>query len=493
MRLSELLVFDDIVIQCHDNPDADALASGYALYLFFKRAGKEPYFMYRGFNKIGKSNLMIMLSEMEIPVHYEPDFDRVPELLITVDCQYGQRNVTKTEAKNVAIIDHHQVTVELPKLSEVRSNIGSCATVVWDLMREEGFPINADKVLMTALYYGLYSDTNKLSEMAHPLDRDMSDSLMFNEALIKQMSNSNISLGELLITGRAFLSNEYIDKDRCMVVEAEACDPCILGVISDFVLETDKVDVCVAFYSSPLEVKFSVRSCSKEVHANELAAFLAEGLGGGGGHLYKAGGTIRPEKLSEPAKDVIMKRLHEYYEAYTIMYAKDTVLDRTGMKLYEKVPQQVGVVRLRDIFPEFTRVDIRTLEGDISTQVESDTFLMIGIEGEVYPIKEEKLRRSYEVSDKPYEHTFEYAPSVKNAVTGDRFEVCKFAKAAVGKGGARIWAKPLTNYVKLFTAWDEEKYYAGVPGDYIACREDDEHDIYIIRSTLFDQLYFEVK
>ena len=130
MRLSELLVFDDIVIQCHDNPDADALASGYALYLFFKRAGKEPYFMYRGFNKIGKSNLMIMLSEMEIPVHYEPDFDRVPELLITVDCQYGQRNVTKTEAKNVAIIDHHQVTVELPKLSEVRSNIGSCATVV---------------------------------------------------------------------------------------------------------------------------------------------------------------------------------------------------------------------------------------------------------------------------------------------------------------------------------------------------------------------------
>ncbi|MBR6849348.1 MAG: DHH family phosphoesterase, partial [Lachnospiraceae bacterium] len=145
MKLSELLVFNDIVIQCHDNPDADALASGYALYLFFKRAGKETEFIYRGLNKVGKSNLMIMLSELEIPVKYMPEFDRVPELLVTVDCQYGQRNVTTTDAKNIAIIDHHQVTVDLPKLSEVRSNIGSCATVVWDMMREEGFPINSDK------------------------------------------------------------------------------------------------------------------------------------------------------------------------------------------------------------------------------------------------------------------------------------------------------------------------------------------------------------
>lgn len=493
VRLSELLSFDDIVIQCHDNPDADALASGYALYLYFKRSGKEPYFMYRGFNKVEKSNLMIMLSELEIPVHYEPDFNRVPELLVTVDCQYGQRNVTLTEAKNVAIIDHHQVTVELPKMSEVRSNIGSCATIVWDMLREENFPINADMTLMTALYYGLYSDTNKLSEMAHPLDRDMADSLMFNEALIKHMSNSNISMGELLITGRAFLSNEYIEKDKCMIVEAEPCDPCILGVISDFVLETDKVDTCVAFYESPLEVKFSVRSCSKEVHANELAAFIAEGLGGGGGHLYKAGGTIRPEKLTTSGKETIRQRIIDYYKAYTIMYAKNTVLDREGMKLYEKIPQRLGVVRLTDVFPEYSKVDIRTLEGDISIQIDADTYLMIGIEGEVWPIKKEKFEKSYEIIEDPYVHSFEYEPSVKNAVTNEKFEVTKFAKTVVSKGGARIWAKPLSGFVKLFTAWDEEKYYAGRPGDYIACREEDEHDIYIISESIFDQLYSEVK
>ena len=136
MRLSDILKYNDIVIQCHDNPDADALASGFALYTFLTAYGKKPEFIYRGNNPIKKSNLVIMVDELGIPVTYAPDYDRRPDLLITVDCQCGQRNVTFTDSKLVGVIDHHQVTVDLPRLSEVRSNIGSCSTVMWALMRE---------------------------------------------------------------------------------------------------------------------------------------------------------------------------------------------------------------------------------------------------------------------------------------------------------------------------------------------------------------------
>ncbi|MBQ9610831.1 MAG: hypothetical protein IJV15_15530 [Lachnospiraceae bacterium] len=65
MRLSDLLKYNDIVIQCHDNPDADALASGYALYWYFKKMNKEARFIYRGINKIKKSNLLIMIDALE--------------------------------------------------------------------------------------------------------------------------------------------------------------------------------------------------------------------------------------------------------------------------------------------------------------------------------------------------------------------------------------------------------------------------------------------
>ena len=124
MKLHELLKFNDIVIQCHDNPDADALASGYGLWWYLSKMGKNPRFIYRGRNEVRKSNLRIMIDRLDIPVSYEPDFMLIPELLVTVDCQYGEKNVTLTKAETVAVIDHHQVAGKLTALSEVRSGMG---------------------------------------------------------------------------------------------------------------------------------------------------------------------------------------------------------------------------------------------------------------------------------------------------------------------------------------------------------------------------------
>ncbi len=491
MRLSDLLSFNDIVIQCHDNPDADALASGFALYCYFTANGKNPRFIYRGRNQIRKSNLKIMLSELEIPVSYEPDFNDEPELLITCDCQYGQKNVTSSPYKTLAVIDHHQVTVgDLPKLAEVRSGVGSCATIIWDMLRDEGIDANNDKNLATALYYGLYTDTNRLSEVSHPLDRDMNDTLIVNRSLITEMSNSNISLEELKITGKAILDMNYYDDDKYLIIKSEPCDPNILGVISDFAMETAEVDVCLAYYVSPNEIKFSVRSCVKEVHANELAAFLAEGIGGGGGHLYKAGGTIRPEKLTIPASEEIELRMRHYYDMYEVIYAKNTTLDTSDMPLYSKRSQHLGTVKLADVFPEGSHVEIRTLEGDVNVTITDDTYLMIGVEGEIYPISGKKLQNSYDFTGFKFSREFEYEPSIKNLTTGEIKLVMPYAKTVISPPGtSHIYAKPLDHSVKLFTAWDDEKYYSGTCEDYIAVREDDPHDIYIIKGRLFDQLY----
>jgi len=504
MKLYELLEYNDIVIQCHDNPDADALSSGYALYWYLQNMGKNPRFIYRGVKEIDKSNLLIMIKKLEIPVSYEPEFDEVPELLITVDCQYGQSNVTKTEAKNIAVIDHHQVTVELPELSEVRSNIGSCATVIWDMMRAERVSVDDNPLLSTALYYGLYTDTNKMSEIAHPLDRDMRDSLSFIRSTILEMTTSNISLDELKLTGKAILDYNYFGNHKYLMIKADQCDPIILAVISDFSMETTDVNVCLSYFVCPEEVRFSIRSCVKEVHANELAHFVADGIGGGGGHITKAGGIIRPELLTklsgyedctleETVFKEIQQRIDRYFNTFEIIYAKETKMDTSSMKMYEKQPQLVGYVKLTDIFPVNTMVEIRTMEGDVNIRIDDDKYLIIGIEGEIYPIMKEKLDNSYKAVDIPYTSSFEYAPSIKNSITGESKNVLEYAKSIIGTGRTRIYAKPLDTYIKLFTTWDEDKYYSGLPGDYIAVREDDPYDTYIINGRLFDQLYKEVE
>ena len=140
-KLSDLTGYEEIVIQCHDNPDADALASGFALRWYLEKQGKQVRFVYGGVNPIAKSNLVLMNENLGINCEHVESLEE-PELLITVDCQYGESNVTAFSAKNVAVIDHHQISEVLPELSEVRSNYGSCSTVMFELLRAEGVDIN---------------------------------------------------------------------------------------------------------------------------------------------------------------------------------------------------------------------------------------------------------------------------------------------------------------------------------------------------------------
>ena len=65
------------------------------------------------------------------------------------------------------------------------------------------------------------------------------------------------------------------------------------------------------------------------------------------------------------------------------------------------------------------------------------------------------------------------------------------AKVCIASGGAHIHAKELTVRVKVFTAWDAEKYMLGKPGDYLAVRCDDKHDIYVVERDIFFKTYEE--
>ena len=183
--------------------------------------------------------------------------------------------------------------------------------------------------------------------------------------------------------------------------------------------------------------------------------------------------------------------MQDYFDSFDVIYAEDTTLDPSDMLLYEKVPVDRGCAKLTDLFPVGTLVSIRTLEGDVDVKVEEDLYVMIGIEGEIYPIKEDKLFKSYTMKDTPYKGTFEYPPSIKDISTGKKKHLMEYSRslAVAGASSTNIYARPLKKGVKVFTAWDKEKYYLGNVGDYIAFREDDPHDIYVIKGSLFDRLY----
>jgi len=497
MKLKNLLSYDNITIQCHDNPDADALASGWGLYTYLKANGKEPELMYSGKMEITKGNLLLMVQELEIPIVYKRDnTDKIKGLLITVDCQYGAKNVTKFQADDVMIIDHHQQEIDNIEKIYLSSNLGSCATFVWKLLLEAGFPLHEYPKLQTALYYGLMTDTGSFTGMSNPLDKDMKDELISDETLINRLQNSNISMRELEIAGVAMIRSIINSELRFAVVKAEPCDPNILGLISDMVLQVSEIDYCVVFTVFDYGIKFSVRSCIKEAKANHIATYVSKGIGSGGGHFYKAGGFIgiREYNLQYENYDTVTffsNKLKDYKTDYDIIDTRVDVFDKSGAKSYRKIPAKVGYVKATDFLPVGESIVVRTLEGDLKIEVDEDIYIMIGVKGEIYPIKEEKFLKGYKKVDEPYNLVLEYHPRAKINSLGTSYDLMNYAKTCYTTGTSYIFARQLEKGVKIFTEWDRECYMLGEVGDYIAARQDDLSDMYVIEKNIFGMTYEE--
>lgn len=518
MRLSELLDYDNIVIQCHDNPDADALACGYAVYLYLQEHGKTSSIIYGGRSIIRKGNLKLMIEQLHIPIIHVDTLEK-PSLLLTVDCQYGGGNVTHFDAEQVAVIDHHRVSVTLPKMNEVRSFLGACSTLIWQMLKDEQYDVNGNEDLATALYYGLYMDTGNLAEIAHPLDKDLRDEAAFNKQKLALFRNANLSIEDLEIAGAALMRSDYIEEYRCSIVKAGECDPNLLGIISDLVLEVDAVDVCLVFCVMQSGVKFSVRSCVKEVQANDLAEVISKGIGSGGGHIAKAGGYIPIEMMipeyqeycrlrnttprmvlgqdgkseypSESAiKAVLERRMVDYFENSEIIYENKGDLCVEEMAQYHMRPFPMGYIRAADIFEMGTAITFRTLSRDVDLQVEEDLVILIGLRGEIFVTKEDRLQNSYRVYDWKYSLSrAEYKPVVKNNVNGESISLMKYAKVCIPNGKYPVHARQLEHDVKIFTRWDESKYLIGRAGDYLVIHEGKTHDLHILAKDVFEQCH----
>ncbi|MCI8516943.1 MAG: recombinase RecJ [Hungatella sp.] len=506
LRLGDLLQYDDIAIQCHDNPDADAIASGYGIYTYLKEHGKNPRLLYGGKQVIQKSNLVLLKDKFDIPIEHVETLEE-PELLLTIDCQYGQGNVQKFGGKNLAVIDHHQISCPeaLPSLCKIHSNYGACSTIVWYMLTEAGYDVNQNRKLATALYYGLYMDTNRLQEISHPMDKDMRDELKIDKSAVIHFQNTNLSLEELRIASEALASYDYSEKQKFALVKSEPCDPNILGIISDMLIEVDVVNTCIAFCMLGDNVKMSVRSCVKEARADDLASFVSREIGSAGGHVMKAGGFLDGARLKkvyekelgalgsvrtiDAAHRILRSRLETYFGEEEIIDTDCYRLTLSDMKIYQKNPISVGYARAEDIFPAGTEILVRMLEGDVEITVEAGLCIMIGIDHEIYPSRLENVKKNYETSEEPYDFRGEYQPTVRNTVTGENRPLIPYAKTCISRDISKVYARRLDRRTKLFTQWDKEKYMLGEKEDYLVARKDDPRDLYIVKKDIFSRIY----
>ena len=519
MKLKDLLNYNDIVIQCHDELDADTIASGYALLKYLKKEGKSPRLVYTGKKKGIRNSLNELKKRFNIPLDYLDGLEEKAELLVTVDCRAGERNVSALPYRNLAVIDHHAVKAgeTLPELCEIRTEengYASCATVLWAMLKEAGYPVEKDDQLPTILYYGLYMDTQEL-KTARAKDYEMLADLVPDGSIVAELQGSNLSQEDIRVTGRAYGSLHINSQYHFAVAQVEPCDPEILGIVGDELMKVAGVNVSAAYciLKDKEGVKISVR-CRRNSRyaANLIVDWLVRDMGrDGGGDSKKAAGripqTLLEEECAEDGWDdlsgaagrLIYKKLTEYFEAppkelRTGEYSPEKALEfcSGGTALYRKKQVPVGYVKAADLCKKGEKILIRMLEGDIRMEVSPDLYIMIGLDGEIYHTDESTLRKKYNLTNDPFSLDSEspWQPKIYHYAGMKPELLIPYAKTCFARPEKTIRASRLDCRLNVLTTWGNGEWHLGEAGDWLVSQEDiDPQDIYIVQNTIFQRTY----
>lgn len=183
---------------------------------------------------------------------------------------------------------------------------------------------------------------------------------------------------------------------------------------------------------------------------------------------------------------------------YSVDYAKENedVILQTPKYVKRKVTW--AFVKTTDIVEAGKTFYLKSLENESEVMLEAsdDLYVMIGARGEVYHIRRERFEQTYETQEEPidiFEQMFQYLPEVRACETGDFITLDEIAYICWPQRKNGIYARSLERRTKVFNPYNEGEYFIGRKGDYLAIRQDDLTDMYIIKNGIFQETYEEVE
>jgi nanoRNase/pAp phosphatase (c-di-AMP/oligoRNAs hydrolase) len=305
--ISELLDFlgkeEVVYLQVHDFPDADAVASAFALQNLFQFYAIASQII--SVSHIREERLNKMIADLDImiqPIAAIGRRMRTRDKIILVDGCKDNANVTDLVGDEVAIIDHHLVTSpEDVEFADIRPDLGACSSLVGSYFLELGVPIPPK--VATALMIGIGTDTAlftrgvsaedlKIYHTCFPLaDIDYVMSILRNPMHYNDLEHFSYLIKHL---------QRYDNIAFCHF--PQGCGQNLLAIMATFVLSLMEIDLAVLSAINDNQVHFSVRNESGEWNA---AQFIQEALGDigfGGGHQDMAGGLIPDAGLFDKDK-----------------------------------------------------------------------------------------------------------------------------------------------------------------------------------------------
>ena len=138
----------NIVIQCHDNPDADAIACGYAGLSVFTEIQRKRTIVWftEGRNVIRKTNLVMLIRDLEIPIAA----CGLQSAQTGAYCSWWTASTVpempqslrhRTYCSDRPSPDQHGICRSFPRCE---ANLGACSTLIWQYAeKQKDFDVTA--------------------------------------------------------------------------------------------------------------------------------------------------------------------------------------------------------------------------------------------------------------------------------------------------------------------------------------------------------------
>ncbi len=283
----------------HDNPDPDAIASGWAIgTIIEEKLGLGVRLVAGG--AIVRAENRHMVDLLAPPVQLVINID-IPDnaAAVLVDCGLDADNqlLTRDGIEPVAVIDHHltdQAPREIPFV-DVRPDVAASATIAASYLREQS--IEPGPKLATALTYAMRTETRGCEFRYSVLDHEMLVWLTrrAEPELLAEIESAPLEREYYADLAAALRATEiYHRTGYCLL--PRAAGPEIVGEIADLLIRCKEVECVLCAALCDDDVVISARTEFQGMNAARLLRKTLAELGHCGGHRHRAGGKIAKVK-----------------------------------------------------------------------------------------------------------------------------------------------------------------------------------------------------
>ncbi|MHB8969524.1 MAG: DHH family phosphoesterase [Pirellulaceae bacterium] len=294
--LNALAGYEQVLVVTHDNPDPDAIASGWALrWLIHERLAKTARLIGGGAIIRAENRHMVKLLSPPIELVEEIAVDERTATIL-VDCSSSMSNhlLCSCGLQPIAVIDHHQIHGPRQRLvfRDIRPHVAASATIVASYLKDEHLEPSHD--LATALLYGIQTETQGSETHYSPLDRRMVTWLVkyADPGKLAEIGNAPLPpeyFSDLVLALQSTFA--YDEAAICFLPRAEG--PETVGEVADLLVRCEGIQKVLCGGEVGEDLFISVRTDREAGNATELVQQVLAGLGLGGGHEHRAGGRIR--------------------------------------------------------------------------------------------------------------------------------------------------------------------------------------------------------